>query len=265
MSYNYKKTYTPTIGYTKLCRMGECSCKRLEFGIIELNAGDTVTLHTEDKEYAFVFMSGHADVKVGDLDWKGVGGRQNVFDGPAHTVYVPRSSTVTFTGCDHVTIGVIDTPTDKDSAPQWKKPEEVKIMTLGTEPWKRDFHSLIDTETNADYLTVGESFVEPGNWAGFPGHKHDEDNMPAECIAEEIYYFLFDKEQGFGFQALYTADGDIDVAYRVKNNDLTEFPRGYHLTETAPGYKMYILWLMAGDIQGVHRTNDPEHEWVLQQ
>lgn len=263
MSYNYKKTYTPAVGYTKLCEMGKCSCKRLEFGIIELNAGDRVTLDTQDKEYGFVFLFGHADVQVGDTLWQGVGGRMSVFDGPAHSLCIPRRTTVTFTGLDHVKIGVMDTPTDKDFQPQWKKADQVTVMTLGQEPWKRDFHSLIGPESSADYLTVGESFVEPGNWAGFPGHKHDQDNMPAECVAEEIYYFLFDKEQGFGFQALYTADGEIDVAYRVKNEDLTEFPRGYHLTQTAPGYKMYILWLMAGDIQGVHRTNDPDHEWVL--
>ena len=106
--------------------------------------------------------------------------------------------------------------------------------------------------------------VVPGNWAGFPGHKHDVDNMPQESVAEEIYYFLFDKEQGFGYQSLYTRDGEIDETYRVKNNDLVEFPKGYHLTMTAPGYQMYILWFMAGDVQGIHRTNDPDHEWVLQ-
>ena len=37
-----------------------------------------------------------------------------------------------------------------------------------------------------------------------------------------------------------------------------------HLTQTALGYRMYILWFMAGDVQGVHRTNDPAHEWVIQ-
>ena len=84
------------------------------------------------------------------------------------------------------------------------------------------------------------------------------------CDESAIDYFLFDKEQGFGFQSLYTRDGSIDETYRVKNNDLVEFPMGYHLTQTAPGYKMYILWLMAGDEQGIHRTNDPDHDWVLQ-
>lgn len=261
---NLKKTYSPAIGYTKLCEIGKCSCQRLEFGMIELGEGDSVTVNTEDKEFAFIFLFGHADVQTGDYKWDNVGNRQNVFDGPAHSVYVPRRSSVTFVGRDRVRIAVVDTPTDKDSVPEWRKPEDVRIMTLGEEPWKRDAHFIIDVDSKADYLTIGESFVLPGNWAGFPGHKHDVDDMPRESVAEEIYYYLFDKEQGFGFQSLYTADGEIDETYRVKNNDLVEFPRGYHLTETAPGYGMYILWLMAGDVQGIHRTNDPDHEWVLQ-
>ena len=261
---NFKKSYTPRSGYTKLCTKDNCSCKRLEFGIIELDAGQSVTLQTDNMEYSFIFMFGHADVRTGEYDWRAVGERQDVFGGPCHSIYVPRNSTVSFTGCDHVKIGVISTPTDKDSQPQWRKPDAVKVMTLGEEPWKRDCHIIIDGDSNADYLTVGESMVVPGNWAGFPGHKHDVDNMPQESIAEEIYYFLFDKEQGFGYQSLYTADGEIDETYRVKNNDLVEFPKGYHLTMTAPGYRMYILWFMSGDVQGIHRTNDPDHAWILE-
>ena len=43
MSYNYKKTYTPAKGYTPVCKIGECSLKKLEFGIIELDAGESLT------------------------------------------------------------------------------------------------------------------------------------------------------------------------------------------------------------------------------
>lgn len=260
---NYKKTYEPKSGYTKLCTKENCSCKRLEFGMIRLADGESVSLETGNMEYTFVFLTGHADVQAGDTLWENVGGRENVFNGPCHSVYIPRNTTVSFTGRGPVMIAAISTPTDKDAQMQWRKPEAVKVMTLGQEPWKRDCHIIIDGDSNADYLTVGESFVEPGNWAGFPGHKHDVEDMPRESVAEEIYYFLFDKEQGFGFQSLYTRDGQIDETYRVKNNDLVEFPKGYHLTMTAPGYRMYILWFMAGDIQGIHRTNDPDHEWVL--
>lgn len=96
----------------------------------------------------------------------------------------------------------------------------------------------------------------------FPPHKHDEDNMPKECIAEEIYYFLFNPKQGFAVQCLYTSDGSLDEAYRVKNDELVEFPYGYHTTVSTPGYQTYFLWLMAGDYQGFNRSNDPEHDWI---
>ena len=85
--------------------------------------------------------------------------------------------------------------------------------------------------------------------------------MPAECIAEEIYYFLFDPKQGFAVQCMYTADGRMDEAYRVKHDELVEFPYGYHTTVSTPGYQTYFLWLMAGDYQGFNRSNDPEHAW----
>ena len=46
---NYKKTYVPAKGYTKLCQIGQCSLKKLEFGIIELDAGEKLPFYTEDR------------------------------------------------------------------------------------------------------------------------------------------------------------------------------------------------------------------------
>ena len=46
MSYNYKKAYKPAKGYTPICKIGECSLKKLEFGIIELDAGEKLTFNT---------------------------------------------------------------------------------------------------------------------------------------------------------------------------------------------------------------------------
>ena len=86
--------------------------------------------------------------------------------------------------------------------------------------------------------------------------------MPKECIAEEIYYFLFDPKQGFGVQCMYTADGSLDEAYRVQNDELVEFPYGYHTTVSTPEYQTWFLWLMAGDYQGFNRSNDPAHDWI---
>ena len=59
---NYKKTYVPAKGYTPICKIGECSLKKLEFGIIELDAGEKLPFYTEDREVAFIMLEGHCNV-----------------------------------------------------------------------------------------------------------------------------------------------------------------------------------------------------------
>ena len=260
---NFKKTYTPKNGYTPLCTIGECSLKDLEFGIIELEAGQRLSFDTKDRETAFVMLWGTASFAVGGVDYGRLGVRTNVFASQkAECFYAGRGSAVEIESVFRSKIAVCATPIDVDTQPQAIRQVDVRVARLGVKPWERDTSFIVDGSTNAKKLTIGEAYVTPGNWAGFPPHKHDQDNMPAECVAEEIYYFLFDPQQGFGVQCLYTADGSIDEAYRVKNDELVEFPYGYHTTVGAPGYNTYVLWLMAGSHQGFCRVNDPEHAWI---
>ena len=260
---NYKKTYLPQKGYTPMCKIGECSLKRLEFGIIALGAGESLRYSTEDKETAFILLEGHCDVTFDNEKWENVGNRSSVFENKrAESFFMPRDMNLDITARDNLKIAVCATPVAEKGEPQLLREERVPVKLLGRVPFQRETTFLIDGTTNAKILTVGEAYVTEGNWAGFPPHKHDEDNMPTECVAEEIYYFLFEPKQGFAVQCLYTGDGEIEEAYRVKNDELVEFPRGFHTTVATPGYKTYFLWLMAGDYQGFNRSNDPEHDWI---
>lgn len=260
---NYKKTYLPQKGYTPMCKIGECSLKRLEFGIIALGAGESLRYSTEDKETAFILLEGHCDVTFGNEKWENVGNRSSVFENKrAESFFMPRDMSLDITARDNLKIAVCATPVAEKGEPQLLRGERVPVKLLGRVPFQRETSFLIDGTTNAKVLTIGEAYPTEGNWAGFPPHKHDEDNMPTECVAEEIYYFLFEPKQGFAVQCLYTGDGEIEEAYRVKNDELVEFPRGFHSTVATPGYKTYFLWLMAGDYQGFNRSNDPEHDWI---
>ena len=263
MNINYKKTYVPAKGYTPICEIGKCSLKDLEFGILELGTNESIDFETKDREVAFILLNGKANFTANGEDYGSVGVRTNVFASPkAEAFYAPRNTAVKIFSPWNVKIAVCGTPVTKDSQPQVIRQNDVKVMRLGVKPWERDTSFIIDAATNATKLTIGEAYITPGNWAGFPPHKHDVDNMPSEGVLEEIYYFLFDPCQGFGVQCLYTADGEIDVAYRVKQDELVEFPKGYHTTVGAPGYNTYFLWLMAGEHQGFYRSNDPAHAWV---
>ena len=61
---NFKKSYRPTNGYTPICKIGECSLKKLEFGIIELDEGQNLDFYTETRETAFIMLEGHCNVNV---------------------------------------------------------------------------------------------------------------------------------------------------------------------------------------------------------
>lgn len=260
---NFKKKYIPKKGYTCVSKIGESTLKRLEFGIIELDGGESLDFYTEDKETAFIMLEGHCNVKTGDILYENVGNRMNVFENrKAESFYMPIDQNLTITALDHIKIAVCATPVDEKTEPRLLREDNVTLKLLGRVPFQRETSFIIDEKSGSKALTIGEAYCTEGNWAGFPPHKHDEDNMPKECIAEEIYYFLFNPEQGFGIQCLYTADGSIDEAYRVKNDELVEFPYGYHTTVSTPGYQSYFLWLMAGDYQGFNRSNDPIHDWI---
>jgi len=260
---NFKKTYESKKGYTPVCEIGKCTLKRLEFGIIELDAGESIDFESGVMETAFIMLEGHCDVLVGEEKWENVGNRNSVFENrKAESFYLPREEKCTITALDSIKIAVCRTPVDEKTAPQLIREDKVTLKLLGEVPFQRETSFIIDGSTNAKVLTIGEAYCTEGNWAGFPPHKHDEDNMPTECVAEEIYYFLFEPKQGFAVQCLYTSDGSVDEAYRVKNDELVEFPYGYHTTVSTPGYKSYFLWLMAGDYQGFNRSSDPEHAWI---
>lgn len=260
---NLKRSYRKTSKYTPICEIGKCSLKKLEFGMIELEDNERVIYDTRDKETAFILLEGYCTVRFDDMMWENIGNRNNVFENKkAVCFYMPIGQKLEICGNGHVKIAVCGTVVTEKTEPQLLTEDKVVLKTLGRQPYERETSFLIDENTNAKALTVGECYVTPGNWAGFPPHKHDEDHMPSECIAEEIYYFLFNPKEGFGVQCVYTADGCIDESYRVKNDELVEFPYGYHSTVSVPGYSTYFLWMMAGDYQGFNRSLDPVHAWV---
>lgn len=259
----YKKQFNGSSGYTELCNPEMSSLKTLRFGIINLKAGEECTYDSKDCEAAFVILGGRCSVYFADgTSFEEVGGRRSVFEGKAHTIYLPRHSKVRVTTDWSVKIAVSATPTDVDTQAELITPDRVRVALLGVETFERETHFIVDANTNARNLTIGEAFITPGNWAGFPPHKHDVSKMPAEGVLEEVYYFLFQPSQGFALQRMYTKDGTLDECYVVKQDELVEFPYGYHTTVGAPGYNSYFLWAMAGDYQGFYRSNDPDHEWV---
>lgn len=260
---NLKKSYVEKYGYERVVTDRNSPLTYTELDFLKLGDGQSYTVSEKGKEFALIILYGKCSVKGENFNFSEVGKRANVFDGPAEAVYVGKDTEFTVTGIGgDVKIAVCKAPADKYFAPSHVPVSDIKTKDLGKGAYSRSAAFNLPETVEANLLYIGELWVEDGNWASYPPHKHDIDNMPTEGFLDEIYYFEFDKPQGFGFQAVYSKEGDINEVYKVKTGDLVEVPKGYHPFTVAPGYKNYCLWIMAGKDRGIFCTAEEEHKWV---
>ena len=258
----FKRSWNKKFGKSEIFKKEDSYCQKVEMDMLRLAAGDKKAYRESGKEYALVILGGRCTVSGNGFEFKDAGRRKDVFDGAATCIYVPSDNPFTITACTEVQIAVCKSPSDKKFKPAIINPEDVIIKNLGKPGWEREAHFILDERTDSNMLYIGEAFVKGGQWASYPPHKHDDDNMPTEAETEEIYYYEFKNPNGFGIQKVYTMEGDIDETYTVKSGDFVEIPRGYHPFHAAPGYDNYYLWIMAGKDRGFYMTTDEEHQWL---
>lgn len=258
----YKRSWNKKFGKSEIFKKEDSFCQKIEIDMVRLADGSQKKYNEQDKEYGLLIMGGKCTVSGDGFEFKSIGKRKDVFDGPATCVYVPKNKSFIITAEGEVSVAVCKSPAKADFEPVLINPEDVVIKNLGKPGWEREAHFILDERVPANMIYIGEAYVKGGQWASYPPHKHDDDNMPTEAATEEIYYYEFKKPQGFGIQRVYTMEGDIDETYTVKTGDFVEIPRGYHPFHTAPGYDNYYLWIMAGENRGFFMTTDEDHKWL---
>ena len=261
---SFKKTWNMENGCHKIVTKENSSLDLLELDMVKLAQGEKAEFREQDKEYSLIILGGKCTVTGDGFSYERVGKRENVFDGAATAVYIPSNISFTIYADTDVSIAVCKSPSDIAADPVLVNPEDVIIKDLGKNGWERQAHFIIDERIKAKHLYIGEAYVTSGKWASYPPHKHDEDNMPQEGILEEIYYYEFNKDAGFGIQRVYSKEGDIDETYTVKTGDVVEIPKGYHPFCCAPGYDSYYLWIMAGENRGFFMSSEEGHVWLTE-
>ena len=260
---SYLKHYSRKNGVTKISALGDADIKLTEFGIINLPENMEHSAETGNFETALIILGGDCEISGKNFNFSITGGRKNVFSGKPYTVYIPSGTAYTVKASTEVEIAWTSSPSTLKAKPYMISPEQVKEVHIGKENYQRDAYLMLTDEFPAEHLFIGEAFVPSGNHASYPPHRHDFDNLPVEVDMEEIYFFRFNPEQGYGIQKIYTDDKSIDFTCTVRQNDTTLIPCGYHPVINAPGYTMYYLWIMAGPN---HRkflsVTDPEHKWI---
>lgn len=259
---NLKKTWNKKYGKAEIITKENSTCKNVEVDMVKLADGGVKSYSEQDKEYGLLILTGKCTVEGKNFKYENIGERNTVFEGNATSVYVPRNTEFKITAVGEVVIAVCKCPSWNDHKVALIKPSDVVGKEMGKPGWQRHAMFVLDERVEADQIYIGEAWIEGGQWSSYPPHKHDDMNMPTEANTEEIYYFEYDKPQGFGIQKVYTLEGEIDETYTVKSGDFVEIPRGYHPYHSAPGYKGYMLWIMAGPVRGFYMTTDEEHKWL---
>ena len=59
------------------------------FEVLRLEASRSVSRHTGGDEVCLVPLSGTCTVSARDEEWRDIGSRKSVFDGPPYAVYLP--------------------------------------------------------------------------------------------------------------------------------------------------------------------------------
>jgi 5-deoxy-glucuronate isomerase len=262
MQYHFRKAIVK--GYTRLVGPGEGGLQYLEVGILRLPAGEKYSSTTKGSEVALVILSGYATVEAGSERWSGLGGRSDVFQGPGDSVYVPLETSYTVTAETNLEVGVCKALTNFKGRPQVVGADEVEVGWRGRRNFERRIRNVMLDNAQGGRLLVGETINPPGNWSSFPPHKHDELIPGVETKLEEVYLYKVMPEQGFGLQRVFTAEGDVDEAYVLQSNDAVAFPRGYHPVVAAPGYRLYYLWVLAGEERRMQPRDHPDHQWVAE-
>lgn len=240
------------------------------FRAVRLQACESETVDTAERELCLVVLTGTVDVTVDGETYANLGARQSVFEelSPA-AVYVPSGKSVTVRNKNGSTtmaeVALCTAPCDDASR---------SVSVIDSTAMRRSVRGqgtntryvcdiLPHDDPRAAHLLVVEVLTPASHSSSYPPHKHDQETPPTETLLEETYYHRLNPPQGFAFQRVYTDDRSIDEACAVEDHDVVMVPRGYHPVVAPHGYDLYYLNVMAGPQRFWVFKNDPAHEWML--
>lgn len=242
--------------------------KHLHFKAVKLKKGQLWSFETGEYELALIILGGTCTVISNRGNWPHLGSRTDVFHGMPTTLYFSRSTQFTVTAeNDGLDFACGWAKAEKEYSPVLIRPEEVTVELRGGENASRQINKMLPPGFNCDRLVVVEVYTPSGNWSSYPPHKHDrrlfdQTGKIIEADLEEIYFYKFDRPEGYAYQRIYTGDRKLDELMLVEDSHLVLSPEGYHPVVAAHGYNAYYLNILAGSDQSLACSDDPAYSWV---
>ena len=145
----------------------------ISFQVRRLDADEHWHFSTSDDELALITLSGSYAISSNLGSWDCVGARRNVFEGIAHTLYLPQQSKGTVLGISGGEFAIARAPSSGYYAPFLTTPDDVTTIIRGGDNATRQINLLIPPGASVGRLVVVEVYTPPGSWSSFPEHKHD--------------------------------------------------------------------------------------------
>jgi 5-deoxy-glucuronate isomerase len=248
----FKRGYEPLV-----TRSGQTSDMKMDFGHLELKAGDAWASPAGD-ERAILLALGSVEFSWEDGGGKHVSAkasRSSLFDENPTVLSLPRSAKAEVRAISDSELYLVSTDNLRDFPARLYLPGECFGEERGKGAMRETSTRIVRTtfdDRNATHsnLVIGEVVGVPGRWSSYPPHHHPQ---------PEIYHYRFLPEQGFGLTEI------GETAYMLRNRDTILIRDGQdHPQVTAPGYAMWYLWVirhLEGNRYGTPEFN-PDHVWV---
>lgn len=223
--------------------------------ILKMSPGEQVVLEDALHETAVLVVEGKGMWSAGEKTEKFE--RKNQFECSCFCVHVPAASCVEIKAETDSIFYVQKAENREHFRPVFYAPDNVESVLAGDKgelggTMRRVIRTVFDYR-NAPYskMVLGEVINGPGLWSSYPPHHHPQ---------PEVYFYRFDKEQGFGAGF---ANGTV---YKTGQNGVLVIRQGFHSQVTAPGYAMCYIWgirHLEDDPWLKTRIDEKEHEWLL--
>ena len=238
--------------------------RTLSFSALALPAGQTLTHDTGHDEIALVPLAGRGRVSVGGQSFALA--RESVFHGKPHVLYAPPGARLTVEAATDFEFALGGAPAEGRYPVRLFRPDEMKSEMRGGGAALRQVNHVLAAPLPAERLILFEVYVPGGTWSGWPPHCHD--GFGGSPYLEEVYYYRFQPEYGFGVHRNYRRDTAFDEIFTVRHGDAVLVTQGFHPTGAVPGANMYFLNYLAGDLLDEVRAtpplDDPDFAWMRQ-
>ncbi len=234
---------------------GEFADMLMNITVYRMKAGETRRFHLPEEEMALLLVEGCVDYQW--PDGRQTADRKDFFREGAYCLHVCHDVPVTVTAHRESELLVQSTVNSGSFPAVFYTPKTIREETFGQGQFDAKAQRTVRTffdYASAPYsnMVMGEILQPQGGWSSYPPHQHPQ---------PEVYYYRFDKPQGFGSCFI----GD-DV-FRIQDRSFCAIPGGKtHPQVTAPGYPMYYVWMIRhfDGYPWTERIFDPAHAWLLE-